>query len=485
MSTPSHLPALDNPPAAPRAPHHAGLAAELGERHRRRALYELGDHLLLERQRQRESNARTYPRRLPLALARAQGVYVEDVEGRVFIDCLAGAGTLALGHNHPAVLDVLERTLRSGLPLHALDFTTPVKDRFMQDVLGALPASVARHARIQFCGPTGADAVEAALKLARTATGRGTVLAFHGAYHGMTQGALTLMGNLGPKVALGSSLHGVQFMPYPYGYRCPFGIGGDAGVAASLAYIDNLLSDPESGVPRPAAIILEAVQGEGGVIPAPLAWLKGLRGLATRHDVPLIIDEVQTGFGRTGRMFAFEHAGIEPDVLVLSKALGGGLPLSVVVYHERLDTWRPGAHAGTFRGNQLAMAAGSATLAVLRAERLDAAAAELGARLELQLAALGKDFACIGEVRGRGLMIGVELVDAAALPDALGSRPAHPELAARVQRECLRRGLIVELGGRHGSVVRFLPPLIITAAQIDEVARIFGQALAAASATGS
>ncbi|WP_437334469.1 diaminobutyrate--2-oxoglutarate transaminase [Sorangium sp. So ce394] len=482
LSAASNVPALDQVPVALKPTLHAGLVAELAERHRRRAPYDLGDHPLLERQRQRESSARTYPRRLPLALARAQGVYVEDVEGRVFIDCLAGAGTLALGHNHPAVIEVMERTLRSGLPLHGLDFTTPVKDRFMQDVLGALPADFARYARIQFCGPTGADAVEAALKLAKIATGRGTVLAFHGAYHGMTQGALTLMGNLGPKVALGHSLHGVQFLPYPYAYRCPFGLGGDAGVAASLAYIENLLSDPESGVPKPAAIIIEAVQGEGGVIPAPVTWLKGLRGLATRYDIPLILDEVQSGFGRTGRMFAFEHAGIEPDVVVLSKALGGGLPLSVVVYHERLDAWRPGAHAGTFRGNQLAMAAGSATLAVLRAERLDAAAAELGARLMQQLAALGERFACIGDVRGRGLMVGVELVDAAAVPNALGARPAHPELAARVQHECLRRGLIVERGGRHGSVMRFLPPLVITAAQLDEAARIFGQALAAACA---
>ncbi|XYH97206.1 diaminobutyrate--2-oxoglutarate transaminase [Sorangium sp. So ce1128] len=482
LSAASELPAFTHGSAVPRVPYHGGLGAELAERHRQRALYELGDHPLLERQRQRESNARSYPRRLPLALSRAQGVYVEDVEGRVFLDCLAGAGTLALGHNHPAVIDALMRTLHSGLPLHTLDLTTPVKDRFMQDVLGTLPATFARHARIQFCGPTGSDAVEAALKLVRLATGRGTVLAFQGAYHGMTQGALTLMGNLGPKAALGSSLSGVQFLPYPYRYRCPFGLGGNAGVATSLAYMDNLLSDPESGVPRPAAIIVEAVQGEGGMIPAPVAWLQGLRGLATRHEVPLILDEVQTGFGRTGRMFAFEHAGIEPDVVVLSKAVGGGLPMSLVVYHERFDTWRPGAHAGTFRGNQLAMAAGSATLAVLRAERLDAAAAELGARLEQQLAAHAERFACIGEVRGRGLMLGVEFVDAAAVPDAVGARPAHPELAARVQRECLRRGLIVELGGRHGSVVRFLPPLIITAAQIDEVARIFGQALAAASA---
>jgi diaminobutyrate-2-oxoglutarate transaminase len=456
------------------------LAAELAQRHWERALYHLGDHPLLAQQRQRESNARTYPRRLPLALARALGVYVEDVEGRVFIDCLAGAGTMALGHNHPAVIEAAEQTLRARAPLHTLDLTTRVKESFVDDLLGILPASFARTARVQFCGPTGSDAIEAALKLVKTATGRHTVLAFHGAYHGMTQGALALMGNLEPKVAL-PSLHGVQFLPYPYSYRCPFKLGGDAGAAVGLAYIENMLSDPESGVPRPAAIILEAVQGEGGVIPAPISWLRGLRALATRHDIPLILDEVQTGFGRTGRMFAFEHAGIEPDVLVLSKALGGGLPLSVVVYHERLDTWRPGAHAGTFRGNQLAMAMGSATLAVLRSERLDVAAAALGARLQQRLDALAETHPCIGEVRGRGLMIGVELVDPRAAPDALGTRPAAPAFAARVQRECLRRGLILELGGRHGSVARFLPPLIITAEQIDEVTRIFAHALDAAA----
>ena len=157
-------------PTVPRAPLNGDLAVELAERHRRRSLYDLGDNPLLERQRQRESNARTYPRRLPLALTRAQGIYVEDVEGRVFIDCLAGAGTLSLGHNHPAVLDALSRTLHSGLPMQTLDLTTPVKDRLVQDVLGVLPADFARNARIQFCGPTGSDAIEAALKLCKTAT---------------------------------------------------------------------------------------------------------------------------------------------------------------------------------------------------------------------------------------------------------------------------------------------------------------------------
>jgi diaminobutyrate-2-oxoglutarate transaminase len=461
-------------------PSAAAFGDQLAERHRRRQLYQLGDHALLERQRARESNARSYPRRIPLALARAQGIYVEDVEGRVFIDCLAGAGTLALGHNHPAVLAAIERCVRSYLPLHTLDLTTPVKDRFVEDLFASLPPSFAQRARVQFCGPTGADAVEAALKLARTHTKRGDVIAFRGAYHGMTQGALTLMGNLGPKVSLGSSLHGVQFAPFPYSYRCPFRLGGEAGATAALNYLRTALEDPEGGVPKPAAIIVEPIQGEGGVIPAPLEWLRGVRELATHHDIPLILDEVQSGFGRSGTMFAFEQAGIEPDILVLSKAIGGGLPLSIIVYDVRFDGWSPGAHAGTFRGHQLAMAAGSATLAILRSERLVQRSAESGAYFLAALRRLAESQPCIGEVRGRGLMVGVELVDAYAATDALGSRPAVGALAARVQRECLRRGLIVEIGGRHGSVVRFLPPLIIDRAQLDEVLTIFEHALRAA-----
>ncbi|MEZ0197965.1 aminotransferase class III-fold pyridoxal phosphate-dependent enzyme, partial [Pseudomonas qingdaonensis] len=241
-------------------------------------LYEFTDSPLLQRQQQQESNARSYPRRIPLALKRARGIHVEDVEGRQFIDCLAGAGTLALGHNHPVVVEAIQRVLADELPLHTLDLTTPVKDRFVQDLFGILPEALRREAKVQFCGPTGTDAVEAALKLVRGATGRSTVLAFHGAYHGMSQGALSLMGSLGPKQPLGALLSsGVQFMPYPYDYRCPFGLGGEAGVKANLHYLENLLLDPESGVPLPAAVILEVVQGEGGVIPADIEWLKGVR----------------------------------------------------------------------------------------------------------------------------------------------------------------------------------------------------------------
>lgn len=454
------------------------LERDLARRHNALSRpYELGSHALLERQERQESNARSYPRRLPLALQRAAGVYVEDVEGRVFIDCLAGAGTLALGHNHPVVIEAILSVLRAGMPLHTLDLSTPVKDRFVQDLFGVLPADFARNARIQFCGPTGADAIEAAIKLVKTATGRGTMLAFQGAYHGMTQGALQLMGSLAPKVSLNSTQSGVQFLPYPYDYRCPLGLKGDAGVQAGLHYIQAVLNDPEGGVPKPAGVVVEAIQGEGGVIPAPASWLAGLRALTRAADVPLIFDEVQSGFGRSGKMFAFEHAAVTPEVIVLSKAIGGSLPLSVMVYKDHLDLWKPGAHAGTFRGNQLAMAAGSATIGFVRTEGLPEQAHARGLRLAAALQQLKQQYPHIGDVRGRGLMLGVEIIDPHADHDVQGNPTAAPALARAIQHECLRRGLILELGGRHGCVVRFLPPLVITDAQLDRVVDIFAEAL--------
>ncbi|QEY62890.1 aspartate aminotransferase family protein [Metapseudomonas lalkuanensis] len=445
------------------------------------ALYSFEENPLLERQKQQESNARSYPRRIPLALKRARGIHVEDIEGRTFIDCLAGAGTLALGHNHPVVVQAIQKVLADELPLHTLDLTTPVKDAFVQDLFAVLPPAFAHKARIQFCGPTGTDAVEAALKLVRTATGRGTVLAFQGGYHGMSQGALSLMGNLGPKKAMGSLLsNNVQFLPYPYDYRCPFGLGGQAGVEVNLRYIENLLTDPEGGVLPPAAIIVEAVQGEGGVIPAQSAWLRGLRELTSRLGIALIVDEIQSGFARTGKMFAFEHASIDPDVVVLSKAIGGSLPLAVMVYQDWLDQWKPGAHAGTFRGNQMAMAAGSAVIRYLDQENIPAHAETMGQRLRSHLKNLQSDYPQLGDIRGRGLMLGVEVVDPSGNADHLGHPPAFGRLASFIQNECLKRGLILELGGRHGCVVRFLPPLIITAEQIDEVAERFAGAVRAA-----
>jgi diaminobutyrate-2-oxoglutarate transaminase len=404
-------------------------------------------------------------------------VFVDDMDGRRYIDCLAGEGALALGHHQPVVVEAIRRTLADGVPFQTLDLTTPVKDRFVEALFSSLPKAFADQARIQFCGPSGADAIEAAVKLVKTATGRRSILAFHGAYHGMTHGALGLTGEIGPKLHVSGLMPDVHFLPFPYVYRCPFSLGGEVGWRSSLAYIERLLDDSNSGITPPAAMILEIVQGEGGVIPAPDEWLREIRRMTREREIPLIIDEVQTCIGRTGRMYAFEHSDILPDVLVLSKAIGGGLPLSAVVYHKDLDRWQPGAHAGTFRGNQLAMAAGTATLQYVKEHRLELHAHEMGERLMAILQNIQKDKPQIGDVRGRGLMIGVEVVNPVDSPDALGVYPPNRKLACRIQTECLKRGLIVELGGRQGSVVRFLPSLIVATDEIDRIGTIFAEAV--------
>lgn len=433
----------------------------------------------VESQSRRESNARTYARKFPMAIQEAHGIFLKDTDGRTYYDCLCGAGTLALGHNHPVVVEAIRSVLDSGLPLHTLDITTPVKEEFVDTVFDCLPKALANHARIQFCGPTGADAVEAAVKLVKTATGRRSMLSFHGGYHGMTSGALSLTGNLNAKVPISGLMSDVHFLPYPYTYRDPFGIG-EEGHRIGSRFIEHVLNDPESGITPPAAMIMEAVQGEGGVIPAPVEWVRQMRRITDSLQIPLIIDEVQAGFGRTGKWFAFEHSGIIPDVVVMSKAIGGSLPLSVVIYHEKLDVWKPGAHAGTFRGNQMAMAAGTATLQYMRETNLIEHVREMGLRLMSAFNQLKKSSRYIGDVRGRGLMIGIEIVDTEAMPDDLGSFPAFQAMAARIQRACFERGLIVELGGRHGAVVRFLPPLNITPEQCDAVCTIFADAVKAA-----
>jgi diaminobutyrate-2-oxoglutarate transaminase len=297
------------------------------------------------------------------------------------------------------------------------------------------------------------------------------MLAFTGGYHGMTEGALAVSG--------GARDVRVTRLPYPQDYRCPFGVGGERGAELAARWTQSLLDDPRGGVPRPAGMIVEPVQGEGGVLPAPDGWLRRMRELTAERSVPLIADEVQTGVGRTGTFWAVQHSGIVPDVMVLSKAIGGSLPLAVIVYHEDLDVWRPGAHAGTFRGNQLAMAAGAATLAYVRENGLAARAAALGTRMLGQLAALAAHHPCIGDVRGRGLMIGVEIVDPGAAADG-SPAPADASLARAVRRACLDRGLIVELGGREGAVVRLLPPLTLTDEQAVAVLDRFADALAAA-----
>lgn len=427
----------------------------------------------LDRQNQTESNARTYPRKFPVALKKAKGVWVEDVEGNKYLDFLCGAGTLALGHNDPEVNQVMVDMLQSDAPLHTLDITTPVKDRFVETLFSLLPPGLKDHAKIQFCSPSGTDAVDAAIKLCKTATGRTSVVAFHGAFHGMGHGALSLTGNLAAKSPVSGLMPYVQFMPYPYTYRDPFGLGGEAGVDACCAYFERALKDPESGIPLPAAVILEAIQGEGGVIPAPKKFLQTVRRVTKELGIPMICDEIQCGIGRSGDFFAFQYGDIAPDVILLSKAIGGSLPLSVVVYREELDTWKPGAHTGTFRGDQLAMAAGTVVMQRVSDPAFLEDVRVKGEMIQSRLNALKQQVSIIGDVRGRGLMIGIEFINPNGPKDIMGVPLYDGDIAARVQKLCFEKKLIMERGGRMGSVMRCLVALNVTHDEVNTMLDIF------------
>lgn len=426
---------------------------------------------LLQRQLEKESGALSYPKKYPIVITKAKGVFVYNLSGDRYYDCLAGAGTLALGHNHPKIKQAIYNCMEQDLPMHTLDILSPIKHKFMEQIFSILPEEMQNRSKIQFCGPTGADAVEAAVKLAKAATGRQHVFTFQGGYHGMTHYTLSLTGNLGAKNQTNAYSFGVHSMPYPYAYRCPFGIGKN-GYRYQLNYIENLLNDANSGVPKPACFILEAIQGEGGVIDAPARWLQGIRKITKQHDIPLIIDEVQSGIGRTGKMFAFEYGEIEPDIIVLSKAIGGGLPMSMIVYNESLDSWTAGAHAGTFRGNVLGMATGMEVLKHIEATNLLEKVQILGAYVKGELLQWKNSFDCIGDVRGKGLMLGIEIVDTSKMEDAIGSFPGDAAKAKRIQQKCFDHKLIVELGGRNDNVIRLLPPLNISSDEMNQVLEI-------------
>jgi diaminobutyrate-2-oxoglutarate transaminase len=425
---------------------------------------------MLAEQAALESSARSYPRAVPIALAEGRGATVRDADGNTYLDFFGGAGTLNVGHGNPRVQRAASEQQQR--LVHALDFPTEARLRLMRKLREIVPGALRRTARFHFGGPTGSDAVEAALKLTRGATGRRSVVAFQGSYHGMTEGALAVTSDT---TCGGPTDTPVQFMPYPYCYRCPLGLRPQSCGLACARLLENTLQDPHSGVPTPAAVIVEPLQGEGGTIVPPEGWLREVRRITHAQGVPLIADEIQTGFARTGKTWACEHDEVTPDVLVMSKALGGiGYPLSGIAFDAALDTWQPGAHIGTFRGHQVAMAAGAAGIDFMLENDLAEHARALG---ELALATLrdaagdSETLSAVGEVRGRGLMLGVELVR------DRDTREPWPELADEVRRTCCRYGLIVEVGGHFHNVVRFLPPLVITRELLLRGLEIFVESL--------
>ena len=428
---------------------------------------------LLARQEQRESNARTYPRHFPFAVAEAAGSHIRDLDGNVFIDFLAGAGVLSLGHNHPEL--VAAATEQMGIFTHGLDMPTPAKDAFTEAQLSMLPASMRDRMKIQFCGPTGANAVDAAIKLCKTATGRGGVVSFQGGFHGSSHAAMAMTGNVGQKRPIANGMPGVSFFPFSSCSRCPLALDPETCQTNCVSFLERALRDPNGGLELPAAVIMEMVQGEGGVIPARKEFVQRVRQLTRELGIPLIVDEVQTGCGRTGSWFAFEQYDIEPDVIVASKALSGmGLPVAIIIYAEELDVWAPGAHTGTFRGNQLAFAAGTKTIEIIRRDDVLGNVRDRGEQIAARLAGLAGHPGVL-EVRGRGLMWGIELV-------APGDGRTVTELAEEVQARALRAGLIVELGGRDDCVVRMLPPLNVTAEVVDIALSILLRAIEGAYA---
>lgn len=423
---------------------------------------ETTNQFYLDCQEQTESNARSYPRKFPIAIKEAKGSYVTDVEGNKYLDFLCGAGTLALGHNDDEVNQAMIKLLTGNYPLHTLDLITPIKHTFAETLLSKLPEALRNNAKVQFCSPSGTDAVDAAIKLCKTATGRSAVIAFGGGYHGMGHGALALTGNLNAKTHVQGLMPDVHFFPYPYSYRCPFGLGGEAGIDAACAVFERTLKDPESGITKPAAVIIEPIQGEGGVIPAPEKFLQTIRRVTKELGIPMIVDEIQCGIGRSGKFFAFEYADIVPDVILSSKAIGGTQPMSVVIYNKELDQWQPGAHAGTFRGNQLAMAAGTVVMNRVSQPDFLAEVIEKGDMMRTRMNELKEEVSIIGDVRGKGLMVGIEFIDPFGTPDSLGALPASGVIAAKVQKECFDNKLIMEKGGRYGSVMRCLCALNVS-----------------------
>ena len=425
---------------------------------------------LLQKQDQTESAAVSYPKAIPVAFEEGKGATLKDVDGNIYIDFFAGAGVLNTGHCNPEVVEAAREQMSK--LTHNLDFPTPIRVELVDELLSVLPAKLRNTAKLLFVAPTGSDTVESAMKLAKFNTGRIGMISFEGAYHGMTAGAITLTANKSLKENLMPMLPEVHFVPYAYCYRCPFGKeDSDCGLECAR-YLEHVLEDPKSGVVDPAAIIIEAVQGEGGSLPAPDEFLREVRRLSGEYCIPLIVDEIQAGMSRTGKMWACQHSGITPDIMTVSKGIGGGLPLSVLIFDEELDVWEKGAHVGTFRGNVVAVAAGVAALRFIKKHKLWKYAAELGEDVFLpRLQELQEDSSFIGDTRGKGLMLGAEFV-----MDKKTKRP-WTEFAKDVRKACYQRGLIVEIGGHFSNVVRFMPPLVITRELAEAGLEIFADAV--------
>jgi len=414
-----------------------------------------------------------YPRpAYKLVVEKGSGVWVEDVDGNTFLDCNAGVAVCSTGHCHPEVVRAIQEQAARLIHMCGTDYYY----RHMPDLARKLEeiVPVPGPTRTHFAN-SGTEAVETALKLAMHATGREKFIAFFNSFHGRTLGSLSLTSSkAAQRRGFKRSALDVVHVPYPNTFRHPFtGEQSDAETVsrACLDWIEKRLFLTTTPPEEVAAVVVEAVQGEGGYVPAPKEFLHGLRRVCDEHGILLIVDEVQSGFGRTGKMFACEHYELKPDVITLAKGIASGLPLGACVARADLMDWKPGAHASTFGGNPVAIAAALKTIELLEGG-LVANAAEVGDYLQAGLRRLAGKHDCIGDVRGLGLMVGCELVRGA------GSREAAPELRDRVEVECFNRGLIV-LGCGYNTI-RWSPPLTLTRENVDVALEIFDEAITAA-----
>ena len=394
----------------------------------------------------RESEVRSYSRAFPVIFEKARGVRLFDREGRPYIGFFCGAGALSYGHNPDAMKQALLRYINDDGVAHSLDMATVAKqqflERFEQVILGPRDLDY----KVQFTAPTGTNAIEAALKLARRVKRRGNVIAFTNGYHGLSAGALAATANSYYRHEAWVQRQNVSFLPFD----------GYLGKGVNTAdFLRKVLEDKSSGVDLPAAVVLETVQAEGGVNVASLPWLRDVAAICRAHDVLLIIDDIQVGCGRTGSFFSFEAAGLKPDLVVLSKAISGyGQPMALLLIRPELDQWKPGEHTGTFRGNNLAFVTAREALRYWETPALGEAVAARGRQLAERLHGLAKDFPELGAtVRGLGLIWGLEIAD-----------PARCQAVARAAFE---RGLIIETCGSKKNVLKFIPPLVIDEATLD------------------
>jgi 4-aminobutyrate aminotransferase len=408
----------------------------------------------------------SYTRGYPLVIDRATGCAVEDVDGNVFLDCAAGIAVNSTGHSHPDVVKAITDQAQRFIHMSGTDFYYEPQVLLAEELAACAPMAGGIRS---FFGNSGTEAIEASLKLARYATGRQNFIAFFGGFHGRTMGALALTASKPvQRHGFGPFMSGVFHAPYADCYRCPVGLTPDACAAECLDFIDHQLFAHVVSPDEVAAVVVEPIQGEGGYLVAPDQFLQRLRERTKTHGILLIDDEVQSGMGRTGRMFAIEFSGVQPDVVAIAKGIASGMPMGVATARADLMTWPPGTHASTFGGNPVSCAAALATIRLLK-ERLMANAASVGAHLKAGLEALMDKHPLIGDVRGRGLMIGVELVR-----DRGTKERADTERHA-VVTAAFNRGLLILGAGKN--TIRFSPPLVLTREQAETAVRIFDEAL--------